>query len=491
VETKLAQTGIAGLDDVLGGGLPAGRMYLVQGDPGVGKTTLALQFLLAGAARGEPGLLVTLSETDEEIRSVAASHGWPLDNISLFELSAFDQTTGLEEENTVFEPSETDLQETTRKILARVDQVRPARVVFDSLTEIRLLSQTALRYRRQLLGLKQHFSEKPATVVLVDEVDPRAPEGDMQLQSLSHGVIEMEQIPPAYGEDRRRLRIVKLRGRRFRGGHHDFVIRKGGLVVFPRLVAAEHHAVFERQPISSGIADLDTLLGGGIDRGTSTLFMGPAGTGKSALSTQFAVAAARRGETAAIFAFDEALGTLFARSEALAMDLPAQVKAGRVIAQQIDPAEMGPGEFAYQARRLVEEKNARVVIIDSLNGYLNAMPDERLLTVQLHELLSYLGQRGVATILVMAQHGMMGLDSPIELSYLADSIVLLRYFEAGGRIHKAISMVKKRSGAHEDAIRELVLSAGGLRIGPVLKEFRGVLTGVPEFTGNVERLMER
>jgi circadian clock protein KaiC len=490
MDASLASTGIGNLDDVLGGGLPRNRLFLVQGDPGAGKTTLGLQFLLAGAANGETGLYVTLSETEDEIKSVAASHGWSLEGISLFELSAFDQSASLEQDTTLFDFAETDLQGTTKTLLARVEQVKPSRVVFDSLSEVRLLAQSSLRYRRQLLALKQYFAGKQSTVILLDDRTSEA--GDPQLQSLANGVLAMEQIPPLYGEDRRRLRVVKLRGRKFRGGYHDFVIRTGGLQVFPRLVAAEHRTEVSGGSICSGLPALDALLGGGLDSGTSTLILGPAGSGKSSLALHYAMACAREGGHPAIFAFEEGLGTLFARGKALGMDIGAEVKAGRATVQRIDPAEMGPGEFSWNVRKAVEEKNARVVVVDSLNGYLQSMPEHGLLTMQMHELLTYLSEKGVVTILVMAQHGMIGsMQTTVDVSYLSDTVILLRFFEAGGRVRKAISVLKKRSGHHEDTIREMSLAPGGLRVGEVLKEFSGVLTGVPRYAGAGGGLIER
>ena len=482
-KTNWAATGISGLDDVLRGGFPRDRIYLVQGDPGVGKTTLALQFLLEGVAQGEAGLYITLSETEEEIRQVAQAHGWSLDGLSLFELSAIEQSAHTAAENTLFDPSEIELREAMEPLLARVDAVKPARVVFDSLSEIRLLAQSQLRYRRQILSLKQYFAGKHSTVLLLD--DRTSAPGDMHLQSLAHGVLSLEQLAPEYGDDRRRLRVLKMRGLKFRGGYHDFNIRTGGLVVFPRLVASEHHTEFKRTPLPSGVAELDKLLGDGVDRGTSVLVIGPAGSGKSILATQFAVAAAARGECAAFFAFEENLGTLVARSDALGMNLSEHVKQRSVMLQQIDPAEMGPGEFAFTAKEAVERHGAKVVVIDSLNGFLNAMPEEQFLTAQMHELLSYFGQQGVTTILVMAQAGMFGhMSTPVDVSYLADTVLLLRHFEAAGHIRKALSVVKKRSGMHESTIRELTLDAGGIHVGRPLEEFTGVLTGVPMFVGN-------
>jgi circadian clock protein KaiC len=482
-----AQTGIAGLDDVLGGGLPRDRIYLVQGDPGVGKTTVGLQFLLAGVARGEAVLYITLSEGKDEIQAVAKSHGWSLEGVPLFEQSALDQTASLEQEYTLFQPSDIELQETTRSLLARFEQVKPTRVVVDSLSEIRLLSQSSLRYRRQILALKQHFSGRKCTVLLLDDRTSEA--GDLQLQSISHGVLSMEQVPPLYGEDRRKLRVVKLRGQKFHGGYHEYVIRTGGLEVFPRLIAVGHRREARADPLSSGVAQLDSLLGGGLDRGTSTLILGPAGSGKSSIATQYLMAAARRGERAALFSFDESLETLLARSRGLGLDVEGQVKSGRILLEQIDTADIGPGEFSHEVRRRIEADGVKVVVIDSLNGYLNTMPTERLLPVQMHELLAYCGQKGVVTVLVMAQHGLIGpMQTPVDLSYLSDTVVVLRYFESTGRIRRALSVMKKRSGAHEDTIREFTLGREGMRIGEALTDFTGVLSGVPQFAGKPEKL---
>ncbi|MEA2569568.1 MAG: circadian clock protein KaiC [Acidobacteriota bacterium] len=479
---EIAPTGIAGLDDVLNGGLTRNRVYLVQGDPGVGKTTLGLQFLLEGARQGEACLYLTLSETREEIEEVADSHHWSLDSINIFEYSAGARLES-EEESTLFHPSEVELGQATRTLLQQVEKVKPTRVVFDSLSEIRLLAQNPLRYRRQILGLKQYFAGRNCTVLLLDDKNTGSG-GDMQLMTLAHGVIMLEQLAPVYGAERRRLRVSKLRGLRYRGGFHDFTIRSGGIVVYPRLIASEHREAYIPRRMASGIPAIDSLLGGGIDRGTSTLIMGPAGSGKSALSTQYVVAAAERGENVAIFAFDESRGTLFARSAAINMDLSPHVESGRVTVQQIDPAEIPPGEFVHLVREAVEERHVSIVVIDSLNGYMNAMPEEHFLTIQMHEMLTYLGQKGVATILVVAQHGVVGstMVSPVDVSYLADSVILLRYFELAGEIRKAVSVVKKRSGQHEKAIRQLTMGSEGLAVGPPLTEFRGVLSGTPLFT---------
>jgi circadian clock protein KaiC len=478
---EIAATGIKGLDDILNGGLTRNRVYLVQGDPGVGKTTLGLQFLLEGARRGESCLYLTLSETLDELEAVAESHHWSLDALNVFEYSAGERLQS-EEESTLFHPSEVELGQATRTLLEQVERVKPARVVFDSLSEIRLLAQNPLRYRRQILGLKQYFAGRNCTVLLLD--DKNATSGDMQLMTLAHGVIMLEQLAPMYGAERRRMRVAKLRGLRYRGGFHDFTIRTGGIVVYPRLIASEHREIFTPRRMESGITAIDSLLGGGIDRGTSTLIMGPAGAGKSALSTQYVVAAAERGENVAIFAFDESRGTLFARSAAINMNLMKHVDSGRVTVQQIDPAEIPPGEFVHLVREAVEERNISMLVIDSLNGYMNAMPEEHFLTIQMHELLTYLDQKGVATILVVAQHGVVGstMISPVDVSYLADCVILLRYFELSGEIRKAISVVKKRSGQHEKAIRQLTMGPDGLTVGPPLTEFRGVLSGTPLFS---------
>ena len=476
-------TGVTGLDDVLGGGLPRDRLYLVEGDPGAGKTTLALQFLLEGARAGERGLYVTLSETKEELRSVARSHGWALDALDLCELIPSEESLGPDALTRMFHPSEVELGETTRTVLAEVERIRPKRVVFDSLSEMRLLAQDSLRYRRQILSLKQFFIGRQCTVLLLD--DRTSEEGDRNLQSIAHGVISLEHMALAYGAERRRLRVVKLRGRQFRGGYHDFTIRRGGLDVYPRLVAAEHHAPFQADQLLSRVHALDALMGGGLDAGTSTLLMGPAGSGKSTIACSYALAAAERGEHATVFTFDESLGTLLARSRGLGMDLEPQVRAGRLRLQQVDPAQLSPGEFACAVRTAVDRDDSRVVVIDSLNGYLNAMPEERFLTIQLHELLTYLGQQGVVTLMVVAQHGLLGagMQTPVDASYLADSVILLRFFEAEGKLRRVISVVKKRSGAHEDSLRELRTGPEGIWVGEPLQNFRGILTGTPTFLG--------
>lgn len=471
-------TGIEGLDYVLGGGLPAQRFHLVQGDPGSGKTTLGLEFLLEGMRRGEKVLYVTLSETREELRAVALSHDWDISEVPVFELASGVEYLNLSEQNTLFEPSEIELAEVTRALLAEFDRVRPARVVFDSLSELRMLAQSALRYRRQLLALKQHFADGGSTVLMADDRTSEA--ADLQLQSLAHGVISLDHLAPLYGAERRRLRIAKMRGVDFRGGYHDFRIEKGGIRVFPRLVAAEHHEPFERGIVASGIAELDALLGGGLDRGTSALLIGPAGTGKSVVAMQYAVSAAKRGEAASVYTFDEGIQTLHSRAVALGMPLPELISAGRVRVQQVDPAEMSPGELIERVREEVEARNTKVIVIDSLNGYLAAMPEEQFLVVQLHELFSFLRQRGVLAIVTVAQAGLIGpMNAPVDVSYLADTVLLLRFFEAHGEVRKALSVLKRRMGRHASDIRELTMDSKGVKIGARLSDLEGVLTGVP------------
>jgi circadian clock protein KaiC len=485
----LALSGITGLDDVLNGGFRPNRLYLIEGVPGSGKTTLSLQFLNEGVRRGEAVLYITLSETREEIQEIADSHGWSLDGLSIRELAPSEATLHPEEQYTMFHPADVELSETTKTILADVERIKPARVVFDSLSELRLLAGNPLRYRRQILALKQFFAGRRCTVMLLDDLTSN--DRDLQVQSIAHGVVLLEQLNPEYGSERRRLRVVKYRGSKFRGGYHDYTIVRGGLEVFPRLVASEHRHSNPFERLSSGVPELDTLLGGGIERGTSTLVVGPPGTGKSTLAAQFAAAAASRGQRAALFVFDESRNTLLTRATGLGIDLAAQIDAGRITVQQIDPAELSPGEFSHCIRKAVEKDQATIVVIDSLNGYLAAMPEERFSVIQLHELLSYLGERGVATIMVGAHQGLIGMqmNAPVDASYLADAVLLLRYFEDRGQIRQAISVIKKRGGAHERTIRELRLDQGGIHVGEPLNQFRGVLSGIPTLEVKGESLV--
>jgi circadian clock protein KaiC len=478
-DSSAVAAGIPGLDNILGGGFTPNRIYLIEGDPGSGKTTLALQYLLEGRRRGESGMYVSLSETKEELEGVARSHGWSLEGIHCHELLPSDESLLPDAQSRLFHPSEVELSDTTRAILGEVERRKPSRVVFDSLSEMRLLAQHPLRYRRQVLALKQFFIGRDCTVLLLD--DRTSTDNDLQLHSLAHGVISLEHMAQEYGAERRRVRVLKMRGRPFRGGFHDFIIRTGGLDVFPRLVAAEHHRLFDGEPLKSGVAELDKLTGGGLHRGTSTLLMGPAGCGKSTIATQYAVCAAERGERSVIFAFDESIATLATRSDGLGIPLKKHVDAQRIRIQQVDPGELSPGEFIHGIRCAVEKEAARVVVIDSLNGYLNAMPEERFLTIQLHEMLTYLGQQGVVTLMVVAQRGLLGsgMQTPVDASYLADTVIALRYFEARGALKRAISVVKKRSGAHEDTLRELRLSHGGVMLGEPLHDFHGVMSGIP------------
>jgi circadian clock protein KaiC len=483
-----AATGITGLDAILGGGFPVHRMYLVEGDPGSGKTTLALQFLLEGARKGETGVYATLSETEEELRDVARSHGWSLDGITICELQTAEESLKADSQYTLFHPSEVELSETTRAVLDTVERVRPSRVVFDSLSEMRLLARDSLRYRRQILALKHYFTGLSCTVLLLDYGGQAT--GDFQLQSLTHGVVTMEQITPGYGGQRRRLRVQKVRGVPYRDGYHDYAITTGGLEVFPRLVAGDHPGSFESGTVDSGLPALDSLLGGSLDRGTSVMILGPAGVGKSTLAAQYTSTLCGRGEKAAVFTFDENPESWVARSERLSLPIRNHLQEGRLAIRQIDPAEMTPGEFAHGIRAAVET-GTRLVVIDSLNGYQHAMPEERHLVLHLHELLAYLNQQGVLTLLVMAQAGLLNqhLEAPVDLSYLADTVIMLRYFEAFGEVRKAISLVKRRTGTHESTVRELRASPEGLSLGRELREYLGVLTGHLQYTGNPEPLL--
>ena len=478
------KTGISGLDDILNGGFPRGYLYLIEGDPGTGKTTLALQFLLEGIRQGETVLYVTLSESRQELEQVAHSHGWSPDNLRIFELIPPEDDLRPEAQYTVFHPSEVELADTIASIMREVDEVKPQRLVFDSLAELRMLARDPLKYRRQILALKRHLSGGNITVLLLDDRTSQGTD-DLQLQSIAHGVLVMQGIGRDYGMKRRRIEIHKLRGSAYREGYHDYVIVTGGLRIFPRLIAAEHVPGFVRKPVPSGLAELDALLGGGIDTGTSTLLTGPAGCGKSTIAFSYAWCAAKRGEKAMIFCFDEGLSTLLDRARGLGMEPQPLIDKGLFQLQQVDPAELAPGEFVAQIRQLVDEENLRVLVIDSMNGLLNAMPHEQYLAMQLHELLSYLGQQGIASILTLAQAGVIGssMTSPVDVSYLADTILLFRYFERAGQIRQALSVVKKRSGTHERTIRELFLEHGQVRVGQPLAEFEGVLTGVPKLIG--------
>jgi len=473
-------TGISGLDDILGGGLTPQRVYLVEGTPGTGKTTLGLQFLLDGVARGETGLYITLSETADELRAVAASHGWSLDALAIHELAS-EEALDLDSQQSVFHPSEVELGETTRKVMGEVDSLKPVRVVFDSMSEMRLLAQNPLRYRRQILALKQFFSARDCTVLLLDD---KTSEPDQHLHSIAHGVVSLEQMPKEFGKERRRVNIIKMRGIRFRGGYHDYNLDTGGIVMYPRLVAAEHMHDFIPATSSSGSPEFDQLLGGGLVRGTNTLMVGPSGIGKTTLSVRCLLAALERGEQVSFYLFDEGMGTLFARNMALGMDLRPYADNGLLRLANVDPAELSPGEFAQKLRDDVELNGVRFIVIDSLNAYMQAMPGEQYLTLQMHELLSYLNQKGVTTVLVLGQHGLIGeVRTDVDLSYLSDTTVLLRFFESNGRLRRALTVIKSRTATHALTIHELQLGADGIRIGAPLAGFEGVLTGLPTYRG--------
>ena len=491
----VASSGIAGLDEILQGGFPRECIFLVAGSPGAGKTTLAMQFLLDGVRRGETCLYISLSETKNEIEKVAQSHGWDLSKLHISALEPSEHNLSADSQLTVFSPSELELGETTEALIAAANQYRPQRLVIDSMSEIRLIAQNPLRYRRQILALKQYFTDRGCTALLLDDLSGGG-HGD-HVETVAHGVLNLEQLANQFGAERRRIRISKLRGVPFRGGFHDFTIRTGGVDVFPRLVASEHPQSFEEHDLLSGNAELDRLLGGGLPAGTSTLLLGPAGTGKSTIASQFAAAAAARGERSAVFVFDENVGTFRTRSRKLGIPVEKAMSEGLITIQQIDPAELSSGEFVALVRRTVRGddasgERAKIIIVDSLNGYLNAMPEEKFLTAQLHELLAYLGQQGVATLLTLTQAGLVGnMGSPVDTTYLADNVVLFRYFEAAGWVRRAISVVKKRSGYHERTIRELDITERGLVIGEPLEGFQGVLLGVPTYVGKSAKLMDK
>jgi len=476
---------VPGLDDILAGGLTPRHVYLLEGNPGTGKTTIALKFLLEGADKGEQGLYITLSESEVELRDGAASHGWTIDGkIEVFELVPPESRLDPDMQQSLLYSSDLELGETTKMIFDAIARVRPKRIVLDSLSEIRLLAQNSLRYRRQILALKHFFARDGATVLLLDDLTSDSM--DKTVHSVVHGVVRLEELAPGYGAERRRLGVMKYRGTKFRGGWHDFVIKTGGVTAFPRLVAAEHRTKFKRSQNASGISELDALLGGGIEQGSSVLVIGPAGTGKSTFIFQFIDAAIKRGERAALFVFDEELGLLFDRTRAMGFPFEKMMEDGSLVVEQVDAAELSPGEFAQRVRDRVDRAKAKTVAIDSLNGYSAAMPDENALILHIHELLQYLNRQGATTFLTVAQHGLVGdMKAPVDVTYLADTVILLRYFEAIGRVKRAVSVIKKRTGWHQDTIREYLIGGKGLALGDPLDEFQGVLRGVPTYVGKV------
>lgn len=482
-EKPKARTGVPGLDDILLGGLAVGRVFLLEGSPGTGKTTMAMRFLVEGAEKGERGLYITLSETETELRGAASTHGWELgEKIDVFEVVPPESLLDSDQQQSLLYSSDLELGETTKLIFQAVEKSNAQRIVLDSLSEIRLLAQSSLRYRRQILALKHYFARHGATVLMLDDLTTDT--FDKTVHSVAHGVIRLEELTPDYGAERRRMRVVKYRAQSFRGGYHDFVIRTGGAHVFPRLVASEHRLGFKRGRVTSGIASLDRLLGGGIEQGSSTLILGPSGAGKTTLAWQFVAEAVRKGDKAAMFIFDEELGLMFDRAKPLGFDFEAMQASGKLHIMQLDAAELSPGEFAHAVRSAAAVEGVKTVVIDSLNGYQTSMPQENSLILHMHELVQYLNRTGVSTFLTVAQHGLVGeMKSPVDITYLADAVILLRYFEAEGSVRRALSVIKKRGGDHEDTIREFWIERG-LHIGEPLTQFHGVLRGTPILPNN-------
>ncbi len=482
----MAASGVSGLDDVLNGGFARGRSFLLEGTPGTGKTTIALQFLMTGAAAGERGLYITLSETEDELQATTASHNWKLDGVDVFELLPPENLLNEDQHQSLLYSSDLELGETTRRIFTEFERVQPHRLVIDSLSEIRLLAQSSLRYRRQILALKHFFAKRSTTVLLLDDLTTEV--DDKAVHSIAHGAIRLEELAPDFGAERRRMRVMKYRGNRFRGGYHDFIIQTGGVRVFPRLVSSEHRVQFRRDVLHAQSKELNALLGGGVERGSSVLVLGPAGAGKSIMALTFILSAIARGETAAMFVFDEEVGLLIERSKGLGIDLDVMMESGNLQLTQVDAAELTPGEFSERVRNCIEVLGAKTIVIDSLNGYQASMPEERALILHMHELLQYCNRMGATTFLTVAQHGLVGeMKAPIDLTYLADTVILLRYFEAMGEVRRAISVVKKRTSAHEHTIREYTLGVGGVTLGEPLTNFQGVLEGSPVMIAGKKR----
>ncbi len=488
--TERCPTGIAGLDEILGGGIPTNRMYVIEGEPGSGKTTMALQFLLEGVKRNEKSLYITFSETEDELNAVADSHMWTLKKIHLIDLSTLERQLTPDSHTTLFHPSEMELTKITENLLKKIDEFGPARIVFDSVSEMKLLAESPLRYRRQVLSLKQALSKRKSTVFFLDDLT--SPSQDLQVQSIAHGVIRLTRLHHEFGGERRQVRILKMRGVKFVSGHHDFEINTGGVEVYPRMISSQHEETIKPGHLESGVKELDLLLGDGLDRGTTNLFLGPAGSGKSTMSLLFALSAVQKGEKVAFFSFDETIANMTRRCSAIGLEVEKAMKSGLFRIQKVDPAELSPGAFSGLLQKLVTNEDISVVVIDSLNGYIQAMPQEQFLTLQLHELFTYLNNHGIVTLMTLAQHGMVGsMQAPIDLTYLADTVILTRFFEANGAVKKAISVIKKRTGAHEDTIREFSVGKNGVIVGHALTQFQGILTGVPRYSGESESIMKK
>ena len=489
-EGNPVSSGSAALDYILVGGYAAKRLHLIEGEPGSGKTTLGLQFLLEGAGKDERCLYITLSESKDELLHVARTHGWDLGGIDIFELVPPELSLDPEREQSIVYASDLELGETVQMVMSEVERVAPARIVFDSLSEIRLLAQGPLRFRRQVLALKHFFAKRNCTVLFLDDLTQN--EDDLSLHSLAHGVVRLDQLAVSYGAERRRLRVYKMRGRAFRGGFHDFAIRTGGLEIFPRLVASSHpDSGRETLLAASGVGELDVLTGGGLDYGTSNLVVGPSGSGKSTLVLQYVHAGLKRGERAFFVSFDETESVFMRRASGLGLEIASYRDRGLFTFRQVDPAELSPGELTAILRAEVDE-GAKMIVLDSLSGYQHAMPQEQHMLLQMHEIVTYLNQQGVLTFLILTQSGMVGnMQSPVDLTYLSDAVILLRFFEAQGEIRRAVSVLKKRTGHHESTIRELKIDSGGVRVGPKLAGFRGVLTGTPTLVCDADLIEER